>query len=244
MNTSTSSKPWKSYLFEGLMIFVAVSLSFLADEFRGKLQEKKREKEFMKSMIADLDRDLVSLQKMQFTYGERYIPAGDSVTLFLTAFELYRPATDLYYQLRLIIRYIPLRSTMNDRTFTQLKNSEGLGLIKQKAVLDSIQDYYQAIETIHEMEAYLFQEKQELRQLLPILLSAEGYAQLIDERDRLTRPKGELYVKKITTEQKNEFLVRMSDINGVSKNLNWRLGQLIEQTKSVKKTIVSSYQLL
>jgi len=225
------------------MIFMAVSLSFLADEFRGNLQEKKREKEFMKSMIEDLDRDLLSLQRMQSTYGDLYIPAGDSIATFLTEFDLDRPATDLYFQLRLIIRYIPLRSTMNDRTFTQLKNSEGLGLIKQKPVLDSIQNYYQAIETIHEMEAYLFQEKQELRQLLPILLSAEGYAQLIDERDRLVRPQADLYVKKITTDQKNELLVRMSDINGVSKNLNWRLGQLIKQTSTVKEVIHTSYLL-
>jgi hypothetical protein len=243
VDTPSPSKPWKSYLFEGVMIFVAVSLSFLADEFRGKLQEKKRETEFMKSMIADLDRDLVSLQRMQTTYRERYIPAGDSIALFLTEFNLDQPATSLYYQLRLIIRYIPLRSTMNDRTFTQLKNSEGLGLIKQKPVLDSIQDYYQAIETIHEMEAYLFQEKQELRQLLPTLLSAEGYAQLIDERDRLVRPHGNFFVKKITEEQKNEFLVRLSDINGVSKNLNWRLGELIKKTAVVKGVIVKSYQL-
>ena len=98
----------KSYLFEGLMIFVAVSLSFLADEFRGNLQEKKRETEFMKSMLLDLNRDLGSLQKMQATYGERYIPAGDSIALFLSEYNLDQPATNLYYQLRLIIRYIPL----------------------------------------------------------------------------------------------------------------------------------------
>lgn len=194
-------------------------------------------------MLVDLDRDLVSLHHWQTMYGERYIPAGDSVSLFLRDFNLDEPAGKVYYQLRLIIRYIPLRSIMNDRTFTQLKNSEGLGLIKQKQVLDSIQDYYQAIETIHEMEAYLFQEKQELRQLLPTLLSADGYVQLIDDQDRLVRPQGNFFVKKITEEQKNEFLIRLSDINGVSKNLNKRMLQLIQKVKYLQTLMKTSYNL-
>ena len=242
-SSHSNSRSWKSYLFEGLMIFVAVSLSFLADEFRGNLQEKKRETEFMKSLLVDLNRDLGSLHKKQATYGERYIPAGDSIALFLSDNNLNQPATNLYYQLRLIIRYIPLRSTMNDRTFTQLKNSEGLGLIKQKPILDSIQNYYQTIETIYEMEAYLFREKQELRQLLPNLLSADGYEKLIDERDRLILPQEDLFVKKITEEQKNEFLVRLSDINGISKNLNFRIGGLIQKVKGLQGLIEAAYEL-
>ncbi len=38
---------------------------------------------------------------------------------------------------------------------------------------------------------------------------------LIDERDRLIRPSRSLYAKVISQEKKNEFLVRLNEINGV-----------------------------
>jgi hypothetical protein len=42
------SRTLASYHLEGIMIFAAVSLSLIAEEFRVKLQEEKRENKFMK----------------------------------------------------------------------------------------------------------------------------------------------------------------------------------------------------
>jgi hypothetical protein len=50
-------------------------------------------------------------------------------------------------------------------------------------------------------------------------------------------------VKKITEEQKNEFLVRLSDINGISKNLNFRIGGLIQKVKGLQGLIEAAYEL-
>ena len=38
-------KPWKEYFLEFLMIFLAVSMGFLAESLREHIVEKKREKE-------------------------------------------------------------------------------------------------------------------------------------------------------------------------------------------------------
>lgn len=242
-SNSFNSRTLSSYLLEGLMIFAAVSLSFLADEFREKLQEEKRENEFMKSIVEDLDRDLLTLSTWAELYGEKYIPSGDSIASFLDDYNSNKQANQYYYQLRLIIRYIPLKSFANNRTITQLQNSEGLGLIKQKEILTEIQNYYQAIETINEMEEYLFQEKQELRQIMPVLLTASGYSKLIDEKDKLIRPKAPMYAKPLSDETKNELLIRLSDINGVSKNIYTRLLTQMEQAKKLKKSISDTYAL-
>lgn len=242
-SNNIKTRTLKSYFFEGIMIFVAVSLSFLAEEFREKLQETKRENKFMKSLVEDLDRDLVSLSDMAVTYGQKYLPSGDSISMFLGDYESEKIANSFYYQLRLVIRYIPLKSFVNNRTFTQLENSEGLGLIKQEEILKEIQDYYQAIETINEMEQYLFQEKQELRQILPVLLTGEGYSRLIDEKDKLVRPIEPIFAKKVSEEMKNEFLIRLSDINGLSKNIYWRLISQIELANKLKFEISKQYEL-
>ena len=83
----SSSRTLMSYLLEGLMIFAAVSLSFIAEEFREKLLEKKRENKFMKSIVEDLDRDIVTLSDMAETYRKKYIPSGDSISMFLADYD-------------------------------------------------------------------------------------------------------------------------------------------------------------
>lgn len=36
------AKPWKEYLLEGLMIFLAVSLGFIAENIRERISENKK----------------------------------------------------------------------------------------------------------------------------------------------------------------------------------------------------------
>jgi hypothetical protein len=50
-------KPWKEYLLEGLMIFLAVTLGFFAENFREHITENNRENEFAKVLYAELKDD-------------------------------------------------------------------------------------------------------------------------------------------------------------------------------------------
>jgi hypothetical protein len=47
-------KPWKEYLLEGLMIFLAVTLGFFAENYRESITETHRENEFAKTLYAEL----------------------------------------------------------------------------------------------------------------------------------------------------------------------------------------------
>jgi hypothetical protein len=51
------AKPWKEYLLEGLMIFLAVTLGFFAENFREHITENSRENEFAKVLYAELKDD-------------------------------------------------------------------------------------------------------------------------------------------------------------------------------------------
>jgi hypothetical protein len=54
-------KPWKEYLLEGLMIFLAVSLGFIAENIREHLSEANKKKELIEMVSLDFERDINQL---------------------------------------------------------------------------------------------------------------------------------------------------------------------------------------
>jgi hypothetical protein len=56
------AKKWTHYLFEFLMLFLAVFLGFVAENVREGVIEKHREQQYMQSMNEDLKGDTVHFQ--------------------------------------------------------------------------------------------------------------------------------------------------------------------------------------
>src|SRR6202000_2836765 len=56
-------KPWKEYLLEGLMIFLAVTMGFFAESLREHINDGSRAKEYAITLLSDLKEDTVTLQK-------------------------------------------------------------------------------------------------------------------------------------------------------------------------------------
>jgi hypothetical protein len=54
-------KKWKEYITEFLMLFLAVSLGFMAENIREHQIEQNREKQYMVSFVADLESDIVNI---------------------------------------------------------------------------------------------------------------------------------------------------------------------------------------
>ncbi len=54
-------KPWKEYLLEGLMIFLAVTMGFFAESLREHISERERAKDFAISLYADLKADTAEM---------------------------------------------------------------------------------------------------------------------------------------------------------------------------------------
>ena len=50
-------KKWKEYITEFLMLFLAVTLGFFAENVREHQIEKSREVQLMKSMVSDLNKN-------------------------------------------------------------------------------------------------------------------------------------------------------------------------------------------
>lgn len=131
-------KKWKEYFLEFLMIFLAVTMGFIAENIREHFVLKKHEKEYMVSLVRDLNNDIAGLTRSEASVT-RYVHGADSIfSLFKTA-DFKNTSGAIYYFGRTIALRNLWRS--NDGTIQQLNYSGGLRLIENKNVIDSIQDY-------------------------------------------------------------------------------------------------------
>ena len=132
-------KKWGEYFLEFLMLFLAVFLGFVAENWREHLTEQEREKQYMQSFIYDLSNDTLNLNE-GFPRKDGRINAIDSVFLYFQT----NPNTDLVpgSVLRFMRRSLWDRHyRRNTTTIDQLKNAGGLRLIRKNHIADSIAAY-------------------------------------------------------------------------------------------------------
>src|SRR6185369_11720280 len=75
-------KKWSHYLWEFLMLFLAVFCGFLAENLREHTLEKKREKQYIASLVQDVELDISSL-KLSSSIKNRYCNYFDSLVFLL-----------------------------------------------------------------------------------------------------------------------------------------------------------------
>jgi hypothetical protein len=141
---------WKSYFWEFLMLFLAVTLGFFVENQREHYIEHLRAKEFSKSLIQDLQNDRVAIQD-QTKAASMYIMIADSMlNLSQTRLE-GRVASQFSFYTRFMYWTAPI--IWNRATFEQIKNSGSLRYFKNNKLLEKLIRYDVLINDI-EMEAY------------------------------------------------------------------------------------------
>ena len=81
-HTHTERKKWTHYLWEFLMLFLAVFAGFLAENQREHIIEKKRAHQFMQSMLLDVRTNIKNLDSL-IVQDEIYIRNYDTLTNWL-----------------------------------------------------------------------------------------------------------------------------------------------------------------
>ncbi|HEY6063625.1 MAG TPA: hypothetical protein VIV35_08450 [Chitinophagaceae bacterium] len=153
-HTHTERKKWTHYLWEFLMLFLAVFSGFLAENFREHLVEHQREKKYMISFVEDLETDTMELRT---AIGKCDSAAlySDSVLMFLAS---YKPSREVPLRLATQIGFAGQRLILinTDRTSSQLKNSGALRLIRNTKVNNEILRYWKQInETNITLDRYI-----------------------------------------------------------------------------------------
>jgi hypothetical protein len=133
-HSHTERKKWAHYLWEFLMLFLAVFCGFLAENFREHQVEHQREKEYITSLIKDVELDIVSLRQAA-DIRKKYINYYDSLVYLLRNYNDSN-LSDIYFYARHAGRTTDFK--YHDGTIQQLKSGGNLRLIRNKNVADSI----------------------------------------------------------------------------------------------------------
>jgi len=137
-HTHTARKKWTHYFWEFLMLFLAVSLGFYAENTRETILHKKEVKTQLNSMLSDLQSDISLFDSVtdRNSYGAKM---ADSLVELLHSD--ITNTTDIYFAARIVTANLGYYYT-NSKSFDQLKTAGLLRYIKNKELLDSIGSYY------------------------------------------------------------------------------------------------------
>jgi len=135
-------KNFKEYFLEGLMIFLAVSLGFFSENLREYIKDSNKIKSNMESMIGDLQTDVAMYD---FDFGENQL-SDHRIDTLISLLKFNRTNTSQIYFLARTITANNNIYTPDTKTFDQMKSSDALKLIQDRSVVDSISEYYQALQ--------------------------------------------------------------------------------------------------
>ncbi len=230
-----NGKKISEYLKEGLMIFLAVFLGFIAENIREHISDSKKEEEYAISMLRDLRQD--SLKLNDIMQAHKMLAKGRDSLINLLSDSTGTPGFgDRAYSL--FFKYGTSQPIFNatDRTITQLTSSGNFRLIENRAVADSIAGYYDNIKDAGTQAALnntvvddCFQYAQNIFKFrYGIKPHIHGKALLTSNGNDITR-----YVNKLTEMQISEQYYINKDLRDVNKSCI-KLMQLLKKEYGIK----------
>jgi hypothetical protein len=138
-NLHHEKKPWKEYFLEFLMIFLAVSMGFFAENLRETISDSRKIHEYMQSMVSDLRGDTTSY-KTSIAFNQEYGKMIDTIIKSVNANK--NDKMKVYIMARTLTMGASVISP-NAKTFEQMKSGGAMRLVSDQRVADSIASYYQ-----------------------------------------------------------------------------------------------------
>jgi len=134
-------KPWKEYLLEGLMIFMAVTMGFFAESFRENLVSKEKERHYIDNIVDDLKKDTADVTHALFEQGLLNDKMDKALSIPVDRIRNIQTQDIFYKNFTFFYAWIETFD-QNDNTYTQLKNAGGFSVIHERSVIDSISWFY------------------------------------------------------------------------------------------------------
>ena len=181
-------KKWKEYITEFLMLFLAVTLGFFAENVREHQIEKHREISYLKNVHEDLQLDIKNIENVMSQNTVR-LQAMD--TLFQAINNKTITNEDVYYY----IRNLALRATFESSHvgLDQIKSAGGLRMIKNPDIISGIQEYERALDALEKLENVRERTLEQARfKMAAVFEPTISYEMLVDQGQgimRFNRPK-------------------------------------------------------
>ena len=158
-NLHHEKKPWKEYLLEGLMIFLAVTMGFFAETIREGISDRAKGMEYIRSFVQDLRRDTTTFSGV-IAFDATKMGALNNIFACYYSIERNSGSTGCLVP---IMKSSTSNRVVNftDGTLQQLKNAGGFRLLN-KNDKDSIVAYDHAARAFQNFESTLFQQRQDI----------------------------------------------------------------------------------
>ena len=234
-------KKFREYFLEFLMIFLAVSMGFFAESFREHITENAKEKEYILSMLEDVQTDTVNIHAAMALNENRVLRLDSLATLCFN----YNPAEKKDPEIYRLYRYglvHPNFISPTERTLAQLKNSGAMRLIRKKAVIDSIVLYDDMAKKLADQQVYYERYQNESVQSSIHLINFNFY-NLGRPGSTLARNYDSARLLSSSKQDLIEFGNRINIYEGVVAFYNQRLRETEQHAVTLIKTLKSQYHL-
>lgn len=143
------TKPWKEYVLEFLMIFLAVTLGFLAENFREHISDESKTRVFASSLYQEFKADSLSLVQLM-NYTDEKIRNIDSLAYFIRQRNKSRTSDSNLYTCAI---YLISTSPFDNLTaaYEQVKNTGSLRFFDQ-TLINHINSYEATSAKLKQME--------------------------------------------------------------------------------------------
>lgn len=170
-------KKWTDYLFEFLMLFLAVSLGFFVENQREHYIENHRSEQYAEFLCNDLISDTVNLSG-RTAFMEKAVASVDTLMTLLDSFKNDRATIAKIYELS-GYAYSGVFFSATTSTMQQLKNSGSLRYFRNKELVRLFSKYdtdLQRLDAVADRNAYL---NEETRKFLVKFLDVKNVPRII-----------------------------------------------------------------
>jgi hypothetical protein len=234
-------KKWRAYFWEFLMLFLAVFCGFLAEYQLEHQIDRENEERYMSSMVQDLEEDVKNIDVDIMVRNER-IQTADTLTKLILAADYQKNTGRIYYLARKysVLGYFFF---MTDGTMMELKNSGGFKLIRKRAIVDSLQSYYNFYQQSEDAQDFAVKALDEYRTQMVKVFNVRIFDTMIKDFPAISIPEGNPALFNSDPALINEYLMRVQLVKTMAvMNIKY-LKELKIRAGRLQKQIIDGYPL-
>lgn len=242
-HTHSERKKWTHYLWEFLMLFLAVTLGFFVENQREHLVEHQREKQFVQSLYNDIKADIMNLDRIIDARSKKE-NALDSLSYLMNSDSSRYFTRQIYFYAVSIARTLPYRFVPNDGTIQQLKNSGAFRLIRKRAVVDSISKYDVNVRNL--LGQWTVEEGliEHYRDAATKMFDARVFDPMLDENAAVIGPpEGNPAMQPYTSRELYEWNYRVYGLKAINKASRRDFRSLLQQANNLLMLLGKEYHL-
>ncbi|NDA61626.1 MAG: hypothetical protein EBX50_06240 [Chitinophagia bacterium] len=238
-------KKWKEYFLEFLMLFVAVTLGFFAENIREHYVEKSREEKFIAIVHEDLLNDIRALNKLKHAYEQRL--KREDTLLNLLALQNFTKTNDLYYLARLNSVREFFHHSKNG--FLQLKNAGGLRMVENISIIKKIQGYEISVDEMDELQSLTENLLMNYREKMAEIFDGRIFRVMATNpsaeslEDRFSRPLGNPALISSNSAEINQFLNKALYVHNNNIGILNRLNKLLKEANDLNAVLINHYKI-